>query len=372
MKKIAVIFGTRPEAIKLAPLINEFKKNSSEFEIINISTGQHKEMLDQVVNFFDINIDYDLSLMTPNQSLSELSSKILVSLDKVLKKEMPDYVFVHGDTTTTAFASITAFYNQIKLCHIEAGLRTFDKFSPFPEEINRTITGKLTDLHFAPTEQAMQNLLNEGTKKESICVTGNTVVDALFEAVLISKKSDDLQIKNLKKIITENKKIILVTGHRRENFGQGFKNICKALQNIAKNPNVHIVYPVHLNPNVKKIVFEMLKNIKNITLIDPLGYPAFTWIMNKSFLILTDSGGVQEEAPSLGIPVLVMRDNTERPEGVDAKTAFLVGTDDKKIIKHVNEFLNDKEWYNEISKKSNPYGDGNASKKILDFMVKNG
>ena len=372
MKKIAIIFGTRPEAIKLAPLIKEFKKNSSEFEIINISTGQHKEMLDQVVNFFNLSINYDLSLMTPNQSLSELSSKILISLDEVLKKEKPDYVFVHGDTTTTAFASISAFYNKIKLCHIEAGLRTFDKFSPFPEEINRTITGKLTDLHFAPTEQAMKNLINEGIKKDSICVTGNTVVDALLDAVSISKTSDDPQIESLKKIVPMNKKIILVTGHRRENFGKGFQNICNALQILSKNPKIHIVYPVHLNPNVKNVVFENLKDKKNISLINPLGYPAFTWLMDKSYLILTDSGGVQEEAPSLGIPVLVMRNNTERPEGIKAKTAFIVGTNTEKIIKNVYQFLDDKNWYNKVSKNTNPYGDGNASKKIIQFLKKNG
>ena len=372
MKRIAIIFGTRPEAIKLAPLINEFKKNTSEFEIINISTGQHKEMLDQVVKFFNISINYDLSLMTPNQSLSELSSKILISLDGVLKKENPDYVFVHGDTTTTAFASIAAFYNKIKLCHIEAGLRTFDKFSPFPEEINRTITGKLTDLHFAPTEQAMQNLTSEGIKKGSICVTGNTVVDALLDAVSIIKTSNDSQIESLKKIIPRNKKIILVTGHRRENFGKGFQNICNALQILSENPNIHIIYPVHLNPNVKNVVFNILKDNKNISLISPLGYPAFTWLMNESYLILTDSGGVQEEAPSLGIPVLVMRDNTERPEGIKAETAFIVGTNKEKIIKHVNKFLDDKDWYNKISKKTNPYGSGDASKKIIQFLKKNG
>jgi UDP-N-acetylglucosamine 2-epimerase (non-hydrolysing) len=371
-QKILFVFGTRPEAIKVAPLIKEFQKNPEKFDICVVSTGQHKEMLDQVVNFFQINIDYDLALMTKNQSLNALSARILTSLKDILDEEDPSYVFVHGDTTTTAFASIAAFYNQIKICHIEAGLRTFNKYSPFPEEINRTITGKLADIHFAPTQKARQNLIAEGVPKSSIEVTGNTVVDALLNGVELSKNFNDEQINHLKKTIVKNKKIILVTGHRRENFGKGFKNICKALIKISENKGVQIIYPVHLNPNVKNIVHEMLIGIPNIHLIEPLNYPAFTWLMNKSYIILTDSGGVQEEAPSLGVPVLVMRNNTERPEGVEAKTAILVGTDTEKIFKNVDNLLSEKLLYKKISLNKNPYGDGTASKKIVSYMVNNG
>lgn len=370
-QKILFVFGTRPEAIKVAPLIKEFQKNPEKFDVCVVSTGQHKEMLDQVINFFNININYDLGLMTKNQSLNQLSSKILISLKSILDKEHPSYVFVHGDTTTTAFASIAAFYNQIKICHIEAGLRTFNKYSPFPEEINRTITSKLADIHFAPTNKAKHNLISEGINKNSIIVTGNTVIDALLEGVELSKSAKDQQIEFLKKITKKNKKIILVTGHRRENFGEGFKNICDALIKISENKSVQIIYPVHLNPNVKNIVHEMLDHISNIHLIEPLNYPAFTWLMNKSYIILTDSGGVQEEAPSLGVPVLVMRNNTERPEGVEAKTAILVGTDVQKIVNNVNRLILEKVHYKKISLNKNPYGDGNASKKIVNHMIKN-
>lgn len=371
-QKIMFIFGTRPEAIKVAPLIKEFQKNLKIFDVCTISTGQHKEMLDQVVNFFKIKINYDLSLMTENQSLNQLSAKILISLKDILDKEDPEYIFVHGDTTTTAFASIAAFYNQIKICHIEAGLRTFNKYSPFPEEINRTLTGKLADIHFAPTEKAKQNLIIEGVDDNSIEVTGNTVIDALLNGVEISKTYNDKQIDFLNNIILENKKIILVTGHRRENFGAGFQNICDALTEISDNKDVQIIYPVHLNPNVKNVVHKMLGHISNIHLIEPLNYPAFTWLMNKSYIILTDSGGVQEEAPSLGVPVLVMRNNTERPEGVTAKTAILVGTDKEKIVQNVNKLLFEKIHYEKISLNENPYGDGTASKKIVNYMIKNG
>jgi UDP-N-acetylglucosamine 2-epimerase (non-hydrolysing) len=337
-----------------------------------VSTGQHKEMLDQVVNFFNLNIDYDLELMTKNQSLNELSAKILTSLKSILDKENPSYVFVHGDTTTTAFASIAAFYNQVKICHIEAGLRTFNKYSPFPEEINRTITGKLADMHFSPTSQAKENLILEGINENSIIVTGNTVIDALLEGVELSKNFNDEKIEFLKTITNDDKKIILVTGHRRENFGGGFNNICKALIKISEDKTVQIIYPVHLNPNVKNVVHEMLGNISNIHLIEPLNYPAFTWLMNKSYIILTDSGGVQEEAPSLGVPVLVMRNNTERPEGVEAKTAILVGTDIEKIVYNVNKLMSEDVHYKKISLNKNPYGDGTASKKIVNYMIKNG
>ncbi len=367
-KKIMFVFGTRPEAIKLAPLIHEFRKNNKDFSTVCVSTGQHKEMLEQVITFFSLDIKYDLKLMTKNQSLNQLSAKILTSLKDIFEKEKPDYVFVHGDTTTTAFASIAAYYNQSKICHVEAGLRTLNKYSPFPEEINRSITARLADFHFAPTQGAKKNLLMEGIKENVIRVTGNTVIDALLLSIKLSENIKDIEISNLEKIISKNRKIILVTGHRRENFGQGFKNICNALYEISKNKDVEIVYPVHLNPNVKEIVHSKLGGIDNIHLIKPLNYPAFTWIMNKSFLILTDSGGVQEEAPSLGIPVLVLRNTTERPEGVKVNTSILVGTNKKTIVENVNKFLNEKALYKKFSSKKNPYGDGTASKKIIKFL----
>jgi len=371
-KKILFVFGTRPEAIKVAPLIKEFQKNKQHFNVSVVSTGQHKEMLDQVIDFFDIKVDYELKLMTPNQSLNQLSGKILNSLKDVFDKEKPDYVFVHGDTTTTAFASIASFYNQIKICHIEAGLRTFNKYSPFPEEINRAITGRLADLHFAPTEQASQNLQLENISKDSIIITGNTVIDALLYGIELTKNYDDKQINELKKIISNEKKTILITGHRRENFGKGFENICEAILELSKDSNINIIYPVHLNPNVKDIVYRMLSGINNIHLIDPLNYPAFIWLMSKSYIILTDSGGVQEEAPSLGVPVLVMRNNTERPEGVKAKTALLVGTNKDKIVSNVNNLIYNESEYLKISLKNNPYGDGTASKKIVEYIKKHG
>ena len=370
--KILFVFGTRPEAIKVAPLIKEFKKNKKYFDVCVVSTGQHKEMLDQVVDFFNIQIDYELELMTPNQSLNQLSGKILNSLKDVFDKEKPDYVFVHGDTTTTAFASIASFYNQIKICHIEAGLRTFNKYSPFPEEINRSITGRLADLHFAPTEQASENLQMENINKDSIIITGNTVIDALLYGIELTKKYDDKQINELKKIISNEKKTILITGHRRENFGRGFENICDAILELSRDSNINIIYPVHLNPNVKDIVYRRLSGINNIHLIDPLNYPAFIWLMSKSYIILTDSGGVQEEAPSLGVPVLVMRNNTERPEGVKAKTALLVGTNKDKIVSNVNNLIYNESEYMKISLKNNPYGNGTASKKIVEYIKQYG
>ena len=371
-KKLLFVFGTRPEAIKIAPVIVEFLREKDLFDVVICSTGQHKEMLYQVVDFFDIKLDYNLNLMTKNQSLNLLSSKIMTSIKKVLDKEKPDYVFVHGDTTTTAFTSIAAFYNQIKICHIEAGLRTFNKYSPFPEEINRSITGKLADFHFAPTEKARKNLISEKIGKDSIYVTGNTVIDALLYSKKIINRYKNQEIDQLKKKISKDKKIILITGHRRENFGEGFENICNALIEISKSDNIQIIYPVHLNPNVKNIVNKMLSDIDNIHLIKPLDYPAFVWLMNKSYLILTDSGGVQEEAPSLGIPVLVMRNTTERPEGIEQGTAILVGTEKKKIISTTKKLLENKEFYKKFSLNTNPYGDGKAAKRIVAFLKKNG
>ena len=367
--KVVFIFGTRPEAIKVAPVIKKFIKKKDLFDVKVCSTGQHKEMLEQVIDFFKIKIDYNLDVMSSNQSLNSLSAKIILKLQGVLEKEKPDYVFVHGDTTTTAFGSIAAFYNQSKICHIEAGLRTNNKYSPFPEEMNRSITGVLTDLHFSPTEKAKKNLLKENVPKNNIFVTGNTVIDALIDGIEMIDNYENSEIISLKRKLNKEKKTILVTGHRRENFGKGFENICNALKEIVINNDVDIVYPVHLNPNVKYVVNERLGSIDNIHLIKPLSYPSFLWIMKKSNIILTDSGGVQEEAPSLGIPVVVLRDTTERPEGVEAGTAILVGTNKEKIVSTTEKLINDKKYYSKISQSINPYGTGQASEKILQTVL---
>jgi UDP-N-acetylglucosamine 2-epimerase (non-hydrolysing) len=368
MKKNLIIFGTRPEAIKMAPLVKEFQK-SSEFETKVCVTAQHREMLDQVLDFFNIQPDFDLDLMKPNQNLYTLTASIITELKPILESFNPDFVYVHGDTTTTMAASIAAFYSGAKVCHVEAGLRTQNKYSPFPEEINRQVTGRIADFHFVPTEQSKQNLLKENIEESKILVTGNTVIDALIES---SKKVEDLEnseIDNLKSLIDSSKKIILVTGHRRENHGEGFISICSALKEIAiSNSDTQIIYPVHLNPNVKGPVYEILSEIENVKLIDPLTYPSFVWLMNQSFIIITDSGGVQEEAPSLGKPVLVMRDITERPEAVEAGTVILVGTDKNKIILEVNSLLKDSERYQSMSILHNPYGDGKACERIVEFI----
>ncbi|RXM43989.1 non-hydrolyzing UDP-N-acetylglucosamine 2-epimerase [Flavobacterium sp. YO64] len=370
MKKILLIFGTRPEAIKMAPLVKEFLKFPAKFDTKVCVTAQHREMLDQVLSFFEIIPDFDLNLMRPNQNLYTLTSDILLGLKPVMESFKPDFVFVHGDTTTTMAASIASFYAGAKVCHVEAGLRTFDKWSPFPEEMNRQITGRLTDFHFAPTATSKENLLKENIPVEKIIVTGNSVIDALLQSVNKVDQLLDIEIEWLKKIVDPSKKIILVTGHRRENHGDGFIRICEALKQISKNnQNIQIVYPVHLNPNVKNIVHEMLEGIDNIHLIAPLAYPAFVWLMNKSYLILTDSGGVQEEAPSLGKPVLVMRDTTERPEAVEAGTVILVGTQLEKIVKECEVLLNKKEHYDQMSLLHNPYGDGKTCERIVNFLV---
>lgn len=369
MKKILIIFGTRPEAIKMAPLYKELITNTNYFETKVCVTAQHREMLDQVLNFFEIVPDFDLDLMEPNQNLFTLTSKIINELKNVLDEFKPDFVFVHGDTTTTMAASIASFYSGAKVCHIEAGLRTYNIYSPFPEEMNRQVTSKIANYHFAPTEESKQNLINELVKPEDILVTGNTVVDSLLFS---SKEVDNFsnhEIDQMEKIIEKSKKIILVTGHRRENHGKGFIDICLALKHIAENnQDVQIIYPVHLNPNVQEPVNNILSNIKNIKLISPLSYPSFVWLMKKSFIIVTDSGGIQEEAPSLGKPVLVLRDTTERPEAVKAGTVLLVGTDKDNIIEQCQKLLNDNDYYSKMSNKDNPYGDGNASKRIVDFI----
>ena len=368
-KKNLIVFGTRPEAIKMAPLVKAFQSDKSFITKVCI-TAQHREMLDQVLSFFEISPDFDLDLMKPNQNLYTLTGDILNGMKPVLEDFKPDYVYVHGDTTTTMAASIAAFYSGAKVCHVEAGLRTHNKWAPFPEEINRSITGRVTDYHFAPTLTSKNNLLKENISENSILVTGNTVIDALNISVekVNSKLFFDDEIKELKSIIS-GEKIILVTGHRRENHGQGFINICNALKKIAlEYPEVQIIYPVHLNPNVQKPVYDLLSNVSNITLIKPLGYPAFVWLMNKAYLIITDSGGVQEEAPSLGKPVLVMRETTERPEAVEAGTVKLVGTNKEKIVSETRKLFENKENYKIMSELHNPYGDGKAVERIVSFI----
>ena len=368
MKKNLIVFGTRPEAIKMAPLVRAFQ-NDPSFETKVCVTAQHREMLDQVLDFFGIIPDYDLDLMKPNQNLYTLTADIIGGLKPILESYQPDYVYVHGDTTTTMASSIAAFYSGSRICHVEAGLRTHDKRSPFPEEINRQIAGRVSDYHFAPTEASKQNLLAEGIRDQAIMVTGNTVIDALFDSSERVKTLDNEEISQLKAIIDSKKKLVLVTGHRRENHGQGFIDICEALREIAlDNADVQIVYPVHLNPNVKKPVYEILSGIRNIELIDPLAYPAFVWLMNQAYLIITDSGGVQEEAPSLGKPVLVMRETTERPEAVEAGTVILVGTDKSKIVSEASDLLSNTKRYNKMSDLHNPYGDGMACRRIVNFI----
>ena len=369
MKKNLIIFGTRPEAIKMAPLVKQFQKQSL-FETKVCVTAQHREMLDQVLDFFGITPDYDLDLMKPNQNLYSLTCDLILGLKPILEEFQPDYVYVHGDTTTTMAASIAAFYAGAKVCHVEAGLRTHNKLSPFPEEINRQVTGRIADYHFAPTIQSKQNLLRENVTQDSIIITGNTVIDALMGSAEKVEVIENDQISNLKTIVDRSKKLILVTGHRRENHGQGFINICEALKEIAlQNIDVQIIYPVHLNPNVKGPVYEILASIDRVQLIAPLSYPAFVWLMNQSYLIITDSGGVQEEAPSLGKPVLVMRDTTERPEAVNVGTVILVGTDKGKIVKECNDLLNNSDRYQEMSTLHNPYGDGKACERIVQFII---
>lgn len=370
MKKNLIVFGTRPEAIKMAPLVKRFKIDP-KFETKVCVTAQHREMLDQVLDFFGVVPDFDLDLMKPNQNLYSLTADIINGLKPVLEEFKPDFVYVHGDTTTTMAASIAAFYSGAKVCHVEAGLRTNNKRSPFPEEINRQVAGKIADFHFAPTIASKNNLLKENVNPDNIIVTGNTVIDALLDSSKRIENFEDSEILFLKTIIAPSKRVILVTGHRRENHGQGFINICEALKEIAlENPNVQIIYPVHLNPNVKQPVYELLSGIENIKLIDPLAYPAFVWLMRQSYIIITDSGGVQEEAPSLGKPVLVMRDTTERPEAVEVGTVILVGTNKEKIVSEARKLILDNDIYSKMSDLHNPYGDGQACERIVDFISK--
>lgn len=368
-KKVLIVFGTRPEAIKMAPVVKAFLNEEDYFETKVCVTAQHREMLDQVLDFFMISPDFDMNLMKPNQNLYTLTSDIIIGLKEVLDEFKPEFVFVHGDTTTTMATSLAGFYSGATICHVEAGLRTYNKLSPFPEEINRQITGRIADYHFAPTKKSKINLQSEGVNEEQIFVTGNTVIDALMDSIDKVNNMNNDTIEFLKKTIDFSKKIVLVTGHRRENHGEGFTNICLALKEISEQKDVEIVYPVHLNPNVKGPVHEKLSDISNVKLIEPLAYESFVWLMDKAKIIITDSGGVQEEAPSLGKPVLVMRDTTERPEAVDAGTVILVGTNKDMIVHEALDLLNNNERYDNMSKLHNPYGDGKASSRIVNFLI---
>ncbi|MFA5540262.1 MAG: UDP-N-acetylglucosamine 2-epimerase (non-hydrolyzing) [Bacteroidales bacterium] len=384
MKKIMLVFGTRPEAIKMAPLVMEFRKYPDKFNIIICVTAQHREMLDQVVELFEIKPDFDLDIMNQGQDLYDVTSKVLLGMRDVLKKTLPDLLLVHGDTSTSTASSLAAFYQQIPVGHIEAGLRTHSIYSPWPEEMNRQITGRIATYHFAPTELSKSNLLNEGINESKILVTGNTVIDALHIVVNRINNNKELNTSLHKTLLKmgydtnrlDNKRLVLITGHRRENFGEGFINICNAIKTLSeKYPDVDFVYPMHLNPNVRqpinKIFGDDFDEYSNLFFIEPLEYLSFVYLMEKSTIVLTDSGGIQEEAPGLGKPVLVMRDTTERPEAVDAGTVKLVGTDYNKIVGEVSLLLDDHNIYNKMSKATNPYGDGKACQRIVNSLLIN-
>ena len=382
MKKIMLVFGTRPEAIKMAPLVKAFQAKNDEFETIVCVTGQHREMLDQVLHLFDIKPDFDLNIMKQGQDLYDITSRVLLGMRDVFKVCKPDILFVHGDTTTSTAAALAGFYQQIPVAHVEAGLRTNDIYSPWPEEMNRQITGRIATYNLSPTQLSRQNLLKENVDENKITVTGNTVIDALHwvtAKIKSDKKLDDNLSLDLKskgydtKRLVGNRRLILITGHRRENFGDGFLHICHAIQDLAKKfPEVDFVYPMHLNPNVRKPIHQVfgedLNNLGNIFFIEPLEYLPFVFLMEKSDIVLTDSGGIQEEAPGLGKPVLVMRNTTERPEAVDAGTVKLVGTDYDAIVDNVSKLLTDRNLYNKMSKATNPYGDGKACERIIRYI----
>ena len=379
MKKVMLVFGTRPEAIKMSPLVREFQKYPMDFKTIVCVTGQHRKMLDQVLELFEIAPDYDLNIMKQGQDLYDITSRVLTGMRSVLKEVQPDIVLVHGDTTTSTAAALAAFYQQIPIGHVEAGLRTYDMYSPWPEEMNRQITGRIATYHFAPTFLSLQNLLSEGVNESRITVTGNTVIDALYIVVdkIKNNKQLDERLENTlagagynTDRLDDNRKLVLITGHRRENFGNGFISICKAIKTLAeKYPETDFVYPMHLNPNVRKpihdIFGEELSILNNMFFIEPLEYLSFVYLMEKSTIVLTDSGGIQEEAPGLGKPVLVMRDTTERPEALEAGTVKLVGTNYDKIVNEVSALIDNQEYYSIMSKAMNPYGDGRASKRIV-------
>ena len=373
MQKIMVVIGTRPEAIKLAPVIKELGRYPKDFEVITVTTAQHRQMLDQVLKLFKITPSYDLDIMEDDQTLPGITARIIEKFDPIVRKEKPDWILIQGDTTTTFISALIGFYYKIRISHIEAGLRTHNKYRPFPEEINRRLTGVLTDFHFTPTERAKQNLLSEGVPQKNVFVTGNTVIDALF-ITLEKLKKDKSMLQHLNSqfsfLNSKSTKLILVTAHRRENFGNPLQNICLALKEIIRcNHNLEIIYPVHLNPNVQEPVKRILKDNERVHLINPLDYESFVWLMEKSYFILTDSGGIQEEAPSLGKPVLVLRQVTERPEAVEAGTVRVVGLDRDKIVREAQRLLDDETLYERMSKAANPYGDGKASKRIVEILA---
>ncbi|ATS06991.1 UDP-N-acetylglucosamine 2-epimerase (non-hydrolyzing) [Porphyromonas gingivalis] len=384
MKKVMLVFGTRPEAIKMAPLVKEFQARANEFDTIVCVTGQHREMLKQVLELFDIKPDYDLEIMKEGQDLYDVTTRVLLGMREVLKKTKPDVVLVHGDTTTSTAAALAAFYQQIPVGHVEAGLRTHNIYSPWPEEMNRQLTGRMATYHFAPTELSRDNLLAEGIATDRIFITGNTVIDALQQVVTRVKGNADLRNEVSRKLLQfgydvnrleAGRRLVLITGHRRENFGEGFLNICRAIQTLSKRfPEVDFVYPMHLNPNVRKPIREIfgdnLGGLGNLFFIEPLEYLQFVTLMDRSSIVLTDSGGIQEEAPGLGKPVLVMRDTTERPEAVKAGTVKLVGTDYNQIVDNVEKLLTDNAAYAEMSRANNPYGDGKACSYIADALTR--
>lgn len=379
-----LVFGTRPEAIKMAPLVKEFQMHPDQFQTLVCVTGQHREMLDQVLSIFAIEPDFDLNIMKQGQDLYDVTARVLLGLRDVFKEVHPDIVLVHGDTSTSTTAALAAFYQQIPVGHVEAGLRTYDVYSPWPEEMNRQITGRIATYHFAPTSLSRQNLLGEGVKEDRILITGNTVIDALYWVVnkIKGNRELDAELEHVLKIsgydihrLDNGKKLVLITGHRRENFGDGFISMCKAIKALTeKYPEVDFVYPMHLNPNVRKPIHEVfgddLSTLDNMFFIEPLEYLSFVYLMEKATIVLTDSGGIQEEAPGLGKPVLVMRDTTERPEALEAGTVKLVGTDYDKIISEVSMLLDDTEYYEAMSKAVNPYGDGLACERIIEKLIK--
>ena len=381
-KKVMLVFGTRPEAIKMAPLVKKFQEYAEQFETIVCVTGQHREMLDQVLTIFDIKPDYDLNIMKQGQDLYDVTARVLTGMRDVLKEAQPDVVLVHGDTTTSTAAALASFYQQIPVGHVEAGLRTHNIYSPWPEEMNRQITGRIATYHFAPTPLSKQNLLTEAVKESDISVTGNTVIDALYMVVdkIKNDKALDSELNALLvkagydvNRLADGKKLVLITGHRRENFGDGFMNMCSAIKTLTeKYPEVDFVYPMHLNPNVRKPIHEVfgedLSGLSNMFFIEPLEYLSFVYLMEKSTIVLTDSGGIQEEAPGLGKPVLVMRDTTERPEALEAGTVKLVGTNYDKIVNEVSALLDNEDYYNEMSRAVNPYGDGLACERIVNAL----
>lgn len=382
MKRIMLVFGTRPEAIKMAPLVKELQKNTKDFQTIVCVTGQHREMLDQVLSIFEIKPDYDLNIMKQGQDLYDVTARVLTGMRDVLKEANPDIVLVHGDTTTSTAAALAAFYQQIPVGHVEAGLRTHNIYSPWPEEMNRQLTGRIATYHFAPTPLSKQNLLMENVAEDRITVTGNTVIDALYmvvDKIKQDKELDAMLERSLRDAgydvarLKDGKALVLITGHRRENFGDGFISMCRAIKALTeKYPDVDFVYPMHLNPNVRRPIHEVfgedLSGLKNMFFIEPLEYLSFVYLMEKSTLVLTDSGGIQEEAPGLGKPVLVMRDTTERPEALEAGTVKLVGTDYDRIVSEVSALLDDSAYYDRMSKAVNPYGDGLACKRIVDVL----